>query len=97
MKAVISADYTGKHPTKLGEAELHFDEKDGVLDGMKLVGFAIWTNHHQGSERDHKVTFPSRTYSVNGDRRSFAILRPHNTDHIATRRIVAVVENAWGA
>ena len=44
----------------------------GVLDGMKLVGFAIWERRGGG----RNVTFPARQYAINGERRSFAILRP---------------------
>ena len=58
-------------PGKLADAELHFT--DGVLDGLKLIGFAVW-ERRSGSGRN--VTFPSRQYTVNGDRRSFALLRP---------------------
>jgi hypothetical protein len=56
---------------KLADAELHFT--DGVLDGLKLIGFAIW-ERRSGNGRN--VTFPSRQYSVNGERRSFQLLRP---------------------
>jgi hypothetical protein len=55
---------------KLADAELHFP--DGVLAGLKLIGFAIW--ERRGGTRT--VTFPARQYAVNGDRRSFALLRP---------------------
>ena len=58
-------------PGKLADAELHFNE--GVLDGLKLIGFAVW-ERRSGSGRN--VTFPARQYSVNGERRSFALLRP---------------------
>jgi hypothetical protein len=58
-------------PGKLADAELHFAE--GALDGLKLLGFAVWERRN-GDGRN--VTFPSRQYSVNGERRSFALLRP---------------------
>lgn len=58
-------------PGKLADAELHFN--DGVLGGLKLIGFAVW-ERRSGSGRN--VTFPARQYSVNGERRSFALLRP---------------------
>ena len=61
----------GNPPGKLADAELHFT--DGVLDGLKLIGFAVW-ERRTGNGRN--VTFPARQYSVNGDRRSFALLRP---------------------
>lgn len=60
----------GNPAGKLADAELHFT--GGPLDGLKLVGFAIW--ERKGGGRN--VTFPARTYSVNGERRSFSLLRP---------------------
>jgi hypothetical protein len=56
---------------KLADAEVHFTE--GALDGLRLLGFAIWERRN-GPGRN--VTFPARTYSVNGERRSFSLLRP---------------------
>ena len=58
-------------PGKLADAELHFTE--GVLDGLKLIGFGVW-ERRSGNGRN--VTFPARQYQVNGERRSFALLRP---------------------
>ena len=57
---------------KLADAELHFTE--GPLDGLKLIGFTVWERRGGGGGRN--VTFPARQYTVNGDRRSFALLRP---------------------
>jgi hypothetical protein len=58
---------------KLADAELHFD--DGPLAGLKLIGFSVW--ERRGSNGNGRnVTFPARQYSVNGERRSFALLRP---------------------
>jgi hypothetical protein len=56
---------------QLANAELHFTE--GPLAGLKLIGFAIW-QRRGGDGRN--VTFPARSYAVNGERRSFALLRP---------------------
>ena len=61
----------GNPPGKLADAELHFSS--GVLEGLKLIGFAVW-ERKTGNGRN--VTFPARQYSVNGERRSFALLRP---------------------
>jgi hypothetical protein len=58
-------------PGKLADAELHFTE--GALEGLKLIGFSIWERRVGGGRN---VTFPARQYSVNGDRRSFSLLRP---------------------
>ena len=57
---------------KIADAEIVFD--DGILNGLKLVGFSIW--ERRGGNGGRNVTFPARTYSVNGERRSFALLRP---------------------
>ena len=67
----INPNDRGNPPGKLADAELHFN--DGVLAGLKLIGFAIW-ERRGGPGRN--VTFPARQYSVNGERRSFALLRP---------------------
>jgi len=67
----ITPNDKGNPPGKLAEAELHFH--DGPLEGLKLIGFSIW-ERRGGSGRN--VTFPARQYSVNGERRSFALLRP---------------------
>jgi hypothetical protein len=61
----------GNPPGKLADAELHF--AGGPLDGLKLIGFAVWERRTGGGRN---VTFPARQYSVNGDRRSFSLLRP---------------------
>jgi hypothetical protein len=67
----ITPNDHGNPPGKLADAELHFSE--GPLAGLKLIGFSIW-ERRGGSGRN--VTFPARQYSVNGERRSFALLRP---------------------
>jgi hypothetical protein len=67
----ITANDKGNPAGKLADAELHF--ADGPLAGLKLIGFAIWERRGAGGRN---VTFPARQYSVNGERRSFALLRP---------------------
>jgi len=71
MRITIIPSSTANPPGRLAEAELHFD--DGPLAGLKLIGFGIW-ERRSGTGRN--VTFPARQYSVNGERRSFALLRP---------------------
>jgi hypothetical protein len=70
MTVKFSAQDTGKATGKLADAELHFS--GGPLDGLKLIGFAVWERKNGG----RNVTFPARQYSVNGERRSYALLRP---------------------
>ena len=67
----ITANDGGNPVGKLADAELHFGG-ESPLAGLKLIGFSIW-ERRGGSGRN--VTFPARQYSVNGERRSFALLR----------------------
>jgi len=76
-------------PGKLADAELHFT--DGALDGLKLIGFSVWERRTGGGRN---VTFPARTYSVNGERRSFALLRPVG-DATAQDRIRELILNTY--
>lgn len=71
MIVKITPNEKGTPPGKLAEVELHFE--DGPLEGLKLIGFAIWERRNGGGRN---VTLPARQYSVNGERRSFALLRP---------------------
>src|SRR5471032_326467 len=68
----ITPNDRGNPAGKLADAELHFCG-ESPLAGLKLIGFSIW-ERRGGSGRN--VTFPARQYSVNGERRSFALLRP---------------------
>ena len=76
-------------PGKLADAELHFS--DGDLAGLKLIGFSVW-ERRTGNGRN--VTFPARQYAVNGERRSFALLRPIG-DQSAQERIRDLVLQAY--
>jgi hypothetical protein len=76
-------------PGKLADAELHFT--DGSLDGLKLIGFGIWERRTGGGRN---VTFPARQYAVNGERRSFALLRPI-ADTTAQDRIRELILEAY--
>ena len=71
MTISILPNDRGNPPGKLADAELHFT--GDALDGLKLIGFGIW-ERRGGNGRN--VTFPARQYSINGERRSFALLRP---------------------
>ena len=71
MVVKIVPNDKGNPPGKLADAELHF--AGGPLDGLKLIGFGIWERR---GGKGRNVTFPARQYSVNGERRSFALLRP---------------------
>ena len=75
---------------KLADAEVHFTE--GALDGLRLLGFAVWERRN-GPGRN--VTFPARQYSVNGERRSFSLLRPVGGDNNAQNAIRDLVLQAY--
>ena len=85
----ITPNDRGNPPGKLADAELHFS--DGELDGLRLIGFAIW-ERRGGNGRN--VTFPARQYAVNGERRSFALLRPI-ADTSAQNRVRDLVLEAF--
>ena len=87
----ITANDKGNPPGKLADAELHFTS--GVLEGLKLIGFAVWERRSGGGRN---VTFPARQYSVNGERRSFALLRPI-ADTAAQEQIRDLVLEAYAA
>ena len=89
MIVKIVPNERGNPPGKLADAELHFT--DGALEGLKLIGFAVW-ERRTGAGR--KVTFPARQYSVNGERRSFALLRPI-ADTTAQDRVRDLVLQAY--
>ena len=91
MVVKIIANDKANLPGKLADAELHFTE--GVLDGLKLIGFSVWERRTGGGRN---VTFPARSYSVNGERRSFALLRPASGDATAQERIRELVLQAYG-
>jgi hypothetical protein len=85
----FAANDKGNPPGKLADAELHFTE--GPLEGLKLIGFTIWERRSGGGRN---VTFPARSYSVNGERRSFALLRPA-ADSTAQNRIRDLILEAY--
>ena len=85
----ITPNDRGNPPGKLADAELHFI--DGELDGLRLIGFAIW-ERRGGNGRN--VTFPARQYAVNGERRSFSLLRPI-ADTSAQNRVRDLVLEAF--
>src|SRR5262245_8006870 len=85
----ITPNDKGNPAGKLADAELHFT--DGELGGLKLIGFSVWERRGGGGRN---VTFPARQYAVNGERRSFALLRPI-TDTNAQERVRQLVLEAF--
>jgi hypothetical protein len=92
----ITPNDRGNPPGKLADAELHFTE--GSLDGLKLIGFSIW-EQRRGGGGGRNVTFPARQYNVNGERRSFALLRPvvDTTAQSKVRELILDAYAEWEA
>jgi hypothetical protein len=91
MSVRILPNTTSTPPGKLADAEVVFEADAGLLNGLKLIGFAIWERRAGG----RNVTFPARQYSVNGERRSFALLRPVNGDANAQEAIRDAILEAY--
>ena len=87
----IIPNQQGSPAGKLADAEVMFEAASGPLSGLKLVGFAVWERRAGG----RNVTFPARQYSVNGERRSFALLRPANADVSAQEAIKQCILEAY--
>jgi hypothetical protein len=90
----ILPNTTGNPPGKLADAEVIFEAEAGPLSGMKLIGFAVWERRSGGGRN---VTFPARQYSVNGERRSLALLRPANGDVSAQEAVRDLILDAYRA
>jgi hypothetical protein len=86
----ISPNDRNNPPGKLADAEVHFT--DGAFEGLKLIGFGVWERRTGGGRN---VTFPARQYSVNGERRTFALLRPVTGDATAQDRVRELVLQAY--
>jgi hypothetical protein len=85
----IVRNQNNKPQDKLADAELHFI--GGELDGLKLLGFAVWQQRN-GTGRN--VTFPARPFFVSGEKRNFALLRAIE-DRSAEDRVRQLVLQAY--
>jgi hypothetical protein len=81
----------GSPPGKLADAEVIFEADAGPLSGLKLIGFSVWERRDGG----RNVTFHARQFSVNGERRSFALLRPSSGDVNAQQAIRECILDAY--
>jgi hypothetical protein len=78
---------------KLADAEVIFEAEAGPLSGLKLMGFSVW-ERRDGTKN---VTFPARQFSVNGERRSFALLRSATGDASAQSAIRDCILDAYNS
>jgi hypothetical protein len=88
---ILPNDSANSPQGKLADAEVHFEAASGPLAGLRLIGFAIWERRDGG----RNVTFPARVYSVNGERRSFALLRPTDGDASAQDTMRDLILDAY--
>jgi hypothetical protein len=86
---MISND-KGNAPGKLSDAEPHFT--DARSPGSSLLA-SVWQRRGDGARN---VTFPARSFSLNGERCSFALLRP-TQDTEAQERIRDLILEAYAA
>ena len=91
MSVTILPNTKSSPQGKLADAEVIFGAASGPLNGLRLIGFAVWERRDGG----RNVTFPARQYSVNGERRSFALLRPANGELSAQEAIRQCILDAY--
>jgi hypothetical protein len=73
----------------IAEAEILFESEDGLLAGLKLVGFTLWRTE----KGETSITVPSRTWGEPGDRRFFDFLRGGDGGVEALRKLKAAMRD----
>jgi hypothetical protein len=58
MTVKIQRKEKNNPPGKLADAELHFDQ--GPLEGLKLIGFAVWERRSGGGHVSRSTVFSER-------------------------------------
>ena len=71
------------------EAEILFDSEDGLLAGLKLVGFSVWRNEGEGPG----VSMPARSWGGPGERKSFDLLRAGDGGAEALLKLKAAIRD----
>ncbi|MEO8499390.1 MAG: hypothetical protein ABI565_00645 [Vicinamibacteria bacterium] len=67
----------------IGEAEIFFEAEDGLLAGLKLIGFSLW----RSEKGETGVTVPSRPFGGSGERKYFDLLRAGDGGAEALKRL----------
>lgn len=65
------------------EAEIYFDAEDGLLAGLKLIGFTLWRTE----KGEPSVTVPAKSWGEGPERRFFDLLRAGDGGIEAIRRL----------
>ena len=76
---------------KLADVELVFDE--GPLEGLKLVGTAIWETREPSG--DVSITFPARSFQGEGGVRYFNFIRPQGMDKAPLDRLKDLIREEF--
>ena len=76
----------------IGEAEILFESEDGLLAGLRLVGFSLWRTERG----ETSVTMPSRTWGGPGERKFFDLLRGGDGGGDALHRLKAAISDLHG-
>jgi hypothetical protein len=91
VSVTILPSKDGSPQGKLADAEVIFGAGSGPFEGLRLLGFSVWERRDGG----RNVTFPARSFTVSGERRSYALLRPVNGDNSAQNAIRQCILDAY--
>ena len=90
----LMAPRPGSPKAKLGDIEVTITEENAHLFiGTKITGFSLWDNDDQGIG----VQLPNRPFKVNGERRSFSLLRSASGDPTALDPLKRYIVDAYTA
>lgn len=76
---------------KLADVELIFEE--GPLEGLKLVGLAVW--EARDAPDGVSITFPARSFQAEGGIRYFNFVRPEGLDKSPLDRLKAMIKEEY--
>ena len=91
---ILMAPRPGSPQAKLSDVEVTITEENAHLFiGTKITGFSLWDNDDQGIG----VQLPNRPFKVNGERRSFSLLRSASGDPTALDPLKRYIVDAYTA
>src|SRR5512145_2520402 len=91
MQVRVLRNARGVPTHKLADVELVFEE--GPLEGLKLVGMAIWETRE--TPGDVSVTFPARSFQGEGGVRYYNFIRPEGIDKAPLDRLKAMIKDEY--
>jgi hypothetical protein len=88
----LLAPRPGSPSAKLRDVEVTITEENAhFFVGTKIVGFSLWDNDAEGIG----VQLPNRPFKVNGERRSFSLLRSASGDLTALDPLKRYIVDAY--